>query len=91
MRRVDVDLPHGSQTFVGVEAGRDFSRLYAAAGGRDLARRDDHRYWLLLDALAFAPDAEKVAEPWRDLGRTDLTPELLQERLELYLESVLSG
>jgi aminoglycoside phosphotransferase (APT) family kinase protein len=90
---VDLDVAHCATALAllhGVEAGRDFSRLYAAAGGRDLAGRDDHRHWLLLDALAFAPDAEKVAEPWRDLGRADLTPGLLQERLELYLETVLA-
>ncbi|WP_328334727.1 phosphotransferase [Kribbella sp. NBC_00382] len=89
----DLDVAHCSTALAllhGPDAGREFRNLYVAAGGRELAKRDDHRYWLLLDALAFAPDAEKVAAPWRDLGRTDLTPELLQERLELYLESVLS-
>ncbi|GAA3591377.1 phosphotransferase family protein [Kribbella ginsengisoli] len=89
----DLDVAHCSTALAllhGVEAGREFSSLYAAAGGRDLARADDHRYWLLLDALAFAPDAEKVAEPWRDLGRIDLTPEFLQDRLELYLASILA-
>jgi aminoglycoside phosphotransferase (APT) family kinase protein len=89
----NLDVAHCSTALAllhGVEAGREFSSMYAATGGRDLATGDDHRYWLLLDALAFAPDAEKVAGPWRDLGRSDLTAELLQERLELYLEAVLS-
>jgi hypothetical protein len=31
----------------------------------------------------------KVAVPWRELGRTGLTPELLQDRLEVYLEALL--
>jgi hypothetical protein len=42
-------------------------------------------YWRLLDALAYSPDAEKLAVPWRELGRTDLTPELLGERLTAYV------
>jgi aminoglycoside phosphotransferase (APT) family kinase protein len=86
----DLDVAHCSTTLAllhGPEAGSAFSTLYAAAGGRELA---DHRYWRLLDALAFAPDAEKVAVPWRELGRTDLTPDILQERLERYLKLILS-
>ncbi|MFJ1731617.1 hypothetical protein [Streptomyces sp. NPDC088254] len=37
------------------------------------------------DASAYAPDAAKPAGPWRDLGRTDLIPELLGARLEEYV------
>src|SRR3954464_13227201 len=39
---------------------------------------EGRQYWFLLDASAYAPHARKVAEPWRGLGRTDLTPQLLQ-------------
>ncbi|MEV8373610.1 phosphotransferase [Kribbella sp. NPDC056861] len=86
----DLDVAHCSTALAllhGPDAGAAFSTLYANAGGRELA---DDRYWRLLDALAFAPDAEKVAVPWRELGRTDLTPDILQERLERYLELILS-
>jgi aminoglycoside phosphotransferase (APT) family kinase protein len=88
----DLDVAHCSTALAllhGVDAGSNFSSLYAAAGGRPLADPDAHRYWRLLDALAFAPDAAKLAGPWRELGRTDLTPDLLQDRLELYLQLVL--
>ncbi|TCM37867.1 phosphotransferase family protein [Kribbella sp. VKM Ac-2568] len=87
----DLDVAHCSTALAllhGPEYGLRFPELYSAAGGR-LADWEDQRYWRLLDALAFAPDAEKVAVPWRDLGRTDLTPSLLQTRLEAYLEAVL--
>ena len=43
-------------------------------------------------AVASTPlkgNAEKVAVPWRDLGRTDLTPSLLTRRLEDYLLALL--
>ncbi|MFE7561461.1 hypothetical protein [Kitasatospora sp. NPDC057500] len=44
--------------------------------------------WRLLDALAFAPEAEKVAVPWREAGRTDLTPRLPAARPEDYLQAL---
>ncbi|MFF3391367.1 phosphotransferase family protein [Streptomyces sp. NPDC002669] len=88
----DLDVAHCSTALAllhGVPAGTDFAERYAEAGGRPVASGADHLYWRLLDALAHAPDAEKVATPWRELGRVDLTPELLTERLENYVECLL--
>lgn len=48
-----------------------------------------HLHWRLLDTLGYG-DAEKVAVPWRDLGRTDLTPEVLASRLEDYLDALFT-
>ncbi|WP_104818452.1 phosphotransferase family protein [Kitasatospora sp. MMS16-BH015] len=73
----------------GVPAGLSFAAHYTAAGGALAPDPADHRYWRLLDALAYAPDAEKVAVPWREVGRTDLTPELLTDRLETYPAALL--
>lgn len=61
---------------------------YIAGGGTVSDDRASHLYWRLLDALAFAPDAQKVAGPWRELGRTDLTPTVLTTRLEDYLQAL---
>jgi hypothetical protein len=61
---------------------------YVAAGGELSQDPTAHLYWRLLDALAFAPDAEKVAVPWRELGRHDLTPTVLTHRLETYLQKL---
>lgn len=59
----------------------NFAAEYTAAGGQ----LSQHQlYWHLLDAPAYAPDAEQAA-PWRDLGRADLTSEVLTRRLERYL------
>ncbi|MER5497257.1 MULTISPECIES: phosphotransferase [unclassified Streptomyces] len=88
----DLDVAHCSTALAllhGVPAGTDFAERYAEAGGRPVASGADHLYWRLLDALAHAPDAEKVATPWRELGRFDLTSELLTERLENYVEHLL--
>lgn len=87
----DLDVAHCSTALAllhGVSLGMTFADRYAAAGGY-LAERDAaHLYWRVIDALAFAPDAEKVAVPWRELGRTDLTPDLLSSRLEDYLRAL---
>ncbi|MFJ6774254.1 phosphotransferase family protein [Kitasatospora sp. NPDC091257] len=87
----DLDVAHCATALAllhGPGAGLAFADRYTAAGGRDLAEGRAHLYWRLLDALAFAPDAQKVAEPWRELGRTDLTPAVLTGRLEDYLQGL---
>ncbi|MFJ8162746.1 phosphotransferase family protein [Streptomyces sp. NPDC096136] len=87
----DLDVAHCSTSLAllhGVPAGMGFADRYTAAGGTLAEDPADHLYWRLLDALAFAPDAEKVAVPWRALGRTDLTPRLMADRLEGYLDAL---
>ncbi|MBW5485899.1 phosphotransferase family protein [Streptomyces bambusae] len=87
----DLDVAHCSTALAllyGVPEGLAFADAYRAAGGELAERPEDHLYWRLLDALAFAPDAEKVAVPWRELGRTDLTAEVLAGRLEDYIAAV---
>ncbi|GAA1895841.1 phosphotransferase family protein [Asanoa iriomotensis] len=85
----DLDVAHcatATALLHGAEAGLRFADHYRAAGGQ--ATGDP--YWRLIDALAFAPDAEKVAGPWRELGRTDLTPKRLTRRLTDYVAAVVS-
>ncbi|MBC9726076.1 alpha/beta fold hydrolase [Streptomyces sp. TRM68367] len=98
---LDVALPHclkgvggtPSSTALallhGPEYGLGFRTRYEAHGGRRLSDGPDHLYWRLLDALAYVPDAAKLAGPWRELGRTDLTPEVLGGRLEAYVGGLL--
>ncbi|MFD8420341.1 alpha/beta fold hydrolase [Streptomyces sp. NPDC059466] len=88
----DLDVAHCSTALAllhGPAHGLDFRERYKAHGGRDLADDPDHLYWRLLDALHYCPDAAKLAGPWRDLGRNDLTPEVLGERLEAYVDGLL--
>ncbi|MDX2650323.1 phosphotransferase [Streptomyces sp. PA03-1a] len=89
----DLDVAHCATALAllhGPVAGLRFADLYTAAGGRLADSPGAHLYWRLLDALAFAPDAEKVAVPWRELGRTDLTPATLATRLETYVAALLA-
>ncbi|MFJ6720585.1 MULTISPECIES: phosphotransferase family protein [unclassified Streptomyces] len=87
----DLDVAHCSTALAllhGVPAGMRFADRYVAAGGTLDEEPTAHLHWRLLDALAFAPDAEKVAVPWRELGRVDLTTEALTRRLEDYLQAL---
>ncbi|MEU0393997.1 aminoglycoside phosphotransferase family protein [Streptomyces sp. NPDC006208] len=89
----DLDVAHCSTALAllhGARAGMDFADRYVAAGGTLTADPAAHLYWRVLDALAFAPDAEKVAVPWRELGRADLAPSLLTARLEEYLHGLVA-
>lgn len=89
----DLDVAHCSTALAllhGVPAGMSFADRYVAAGGTLAEDGAAHLYWRLLDALGFAPDAEKVAVPWRELGREDLTAGVLTQRLEGYIESLFT-
>jgi pimeloyl-ACP methyl ester carboxylesterase len=88
----DLDVAHCSTALAllhGPEHGLAFRQRYEAHGGQRLADGPDHLYWRLLDALAYCPDAAKLAGPWRELGRTELTPEVLSGRLESYVRELL--
>ncbi|MCT2541293.1 MULTISPECIES: alpha/beta fold hydrolase [Streptomyces] len=88
----DLDVAHCSTALAllhGPAYGLDFRDRYEAQGGHGLATGPDHLYWRLLDALHYCPDAAKLAGPWRELGRDDLTPEVLGERLETYVAGLL--
>jgi len=88
----DLDVAHCSTALAllyGEAYGLGFRERYEAHGGHRLADGESHLYWRLLDALAYSPDAEKVAVPWRELGRTDLTPEVLGGRLGAYVAGLL--
>ncbi|MFJ5971755.1 alpha/beta fold hydrolase [Streptomyces sp. NPDC093060] len=88
----DLDVAHCSTALAllhGPAYGLAFRDRYEERGGAGLADGPDHLYWRLLDALAYSPDARKLAGPWRELGRTDLTPEVLGGRLEAYVRGLL--
>ncbi|MCX4710288.1 phosphotransferase family protein [Streptomyces griseus] len=87
----DLDVAHCSTALAllhGVPAGMRFADRYVDAGGTLAGDSGDHLYWRLLDALGFAPDGEKVAVPWREVGRVDLTADVLAQRLEGYVQAL---
>ncbi|NKI41388.1 phosphotransferase family protein [Streptomyces physcomitrii] len=87
----ELDLAHCSTNLAllyGAPAGLGFTRHYLDAGGRLTGDPRARLYWHLLDALAFAPYAEQVAAPWRELGRADLTEERMARRLEEWVAAL---
>ncbi|MFF1484014.1 alpha/beta fold hydrolase [Streptomyces sp. NPDC058319] len=88
----DLDVAHCATALAllhGPGHGLAFADRYEAHGGRRLARGRDQLYWRLLDALHYAPGTDRLAGPWRELGRTDLTPAVLGDRLEAYVAGLL--
>lgn len=88
----DLDVAHCSTALAllhGAPEGMAFADRYTAAGGTLDPDPAAHLHWRLLDTLGYG-DAEKVAVPWRHLGRTDLTPGLLTRRLEAYLDALFT-
>jgi aminoglycoside phosphotransferase (APT) family kinase protein len=87
----DLDVAHCSTALAllhGPELAMGFAERYVSAGGRLAEDPREHLYWRLLDALGYAPDGEKVAVPWRELGREDLTAAVLTGRLEAYIQGL---
>ncbi|QNP73090.1 hypothetical protein IAG44_29100 [Streptomyces roseirectus] len=89
----DLDVAHCSTALAllhGPEAGLAFRARYEAQGGHGLATGEAHLYWRLLDALPYAADATKLARPWHESGRTDLTPALLNTRMTAYVRALMT-
>lgn len=70
----------------GQPAADDFLTAYEAAAGM----RVPHLHvWDLLGATAAMPDPERWLPGFHELGRTDLTPELVRERLSSFADDAL--
>jgi hypothetical protein len=54
----------------GARLGALFADHYVAEGGILADDPAAHLYWRMLDALAYAPDTDKVAEPGANWGGT---------------------
>ena len=70
----------------GVPAADTFLHAYEALAG---AAFTYHPYWDLLALMECLPGPPGLYPPWAEFGIRHLTPELLRERADDYLESVL--
>jgi aminoglycoside phosphotransferase (APT) family kinase protein len=89
----ELDLAHCCTALAllrGRTAGERMRAAYGAAGGRLSTEPTERAYWELIDAVGYLPDPEKVARPWRDSGRPDLSTELARERLEDHVADILA-
>lgn len=71
----------------GVEAADRFLQAYQSVAG---AVFDYHPYWDLMVTIEVLPGPPTVYRPWLDFGMTGLTDELIRERIDAYLASVLA-
>jgi aminoglycoside phosphotransferase (APT) family kinase protein len=90
----DLDVAHCCTSLALLEGPQAAARMraaYRAAGGELAGDGAERRYWELLDALGFLPDPEKVALPWRESGRPDITDALARERFEAYVAGLVAA
>lgn len=72
----------------GAETANRFASIYHDLGDGP-ERAGDQRYWDVMDVVGYLPDACKVVQPWRDMGR-EIPHELARARLEEHLVSVMN-
>jgi aminoglycoside phosphotransferase (APT) family kinase protein len=72
---------------LGPAAPDDFLAAYEGAAGRPFP---DLAFWDLLGATIAMPDPERWLPGYHDLGRRDVTPELMQTRLRAFIADALS-
>jgi aminoglycoside phosphotransferase (APT) family kinase protein len=71
----------------GVEAADRFLQAYQSVAG---AAFEYHPFWDLIVTIEVLPESPTVYRPWLDFGMTGLTDELMRERVDAYLASVLA-
>lgn len=71
----------------GVAEADQFLQAYQSLAG---AAFDYHPFWDLMVTIEVLPESPTVYRPWLDFGMTGLTDELMRERVDAYLASVLA-
>jgi aminoglycoside phosphotransferase (APT) family kinase protein len=89
----DLDVAHCCTALAllhGSTAADAMRAAYRVAGGSLVVDPAERAYWELLDAVGYLPDPEKVARPWRESGRPDLSAAVGRERLEAYVAGIVA-
>ncbi|MFI6283451.1 phosphotransferase family protein [Streptomyces sp. NPDC051018] len=90
----DLDVAHCSTNLAllhGPAWGPRFAEAYEEAGGVPAADAGERLYWRVRDALAFSEDVRLVSRPWREAGRTELTTQAVEERLDAYVTGLMDA
>ncbi|GAA2610883.1 phosphotransferase family protein [Streptomyces lienomycini] len=88
----DLDVAHCSAVLAqlhGPAWGLRFPEAYEEAGGVLAAATSERLYWLVRDGLASSEEVHAVSRPWRAVGRTDLTPQAVEARLDAYVTALM--
>ena len=90
----DLDVAHCATNLAllhGPAWGLRFAEAYEEAGGVLAAAASERLYWRVRDAPAFSEGVRLVAQPLREAGRTELTTRAVEERLEVYVTSLMDA
>ncbi|MEE1791099.1 aminoglycoside phosphotransferase family protein [Streptomyces sp. BE308] len=90
----DLDVAHCSTNLAllhGPAWGLRFAEAYEDAGGVLAATASERLYWQVRDGLACSEEVRRVARPWREAGRTELTTRAVEERLDAYITALMDG
>lgn len=90
----DLDVAHCSTNLAllhGPAWGVRFTEVYQEVGGMLAAAADERLYWQVREPLAFSEEVQSVAQPWREVGRTELTTRAVEERLDAYVTSLMDA
>ena len=68
-----------------------FADEYARAGGVLAVDAGERLYWQVRDALACSEEVQRVAQPWREAGRPELTTRAVEERLDAYVRALMQA
>lgn len=90
----DLDVAHCETNLAmlhGPSAAHRFRTAYLSgtATAGQIAR--DGAYWQVMDIVGYLPTPRKVAGPWREKGRADVTDTIAEQRLERWLREVMDG
>ncbi|WP_349307191.1 aminoglycoside phosphotransferase family protein [Rhodococcus sp. IEGM 1381] len=90
----DLDVAHCSTNLAllhGPQWGPRFAFAYEEAGGVLSQNGRTRQYWRVRDALACSEEVQLWAAPWREAGRTDLTPRVVEDRLDAYISMLMDA
>jgi aminoglycoside phosphotransferase (APT) family kinase protein len=90
----DLDVAHCSTNLAllhGPAWGPRFAQAYEAAGGVLAADASERLRWRVRDALACSEEVQSVAQPWREAGRTDLSTQAVEARLDAYVTALMDA
>ncbi|MCZ4517977.1 aminoglycoside phosphotransferase family protein [Rhodococcus ruber] len=90
----DLDVAHCSTNLAllhGPQWGPQFASAYEDAGGVLSESTRSRQYWRVRDALACSEEVQLWAAPWREAGRTDLTPGVVEDRLDAYISMLMDA
>lgn len=90
----DLDVAHCCTNLAllhGPTWGLRFVHAYQEAGGLLAATSADRLYWLVRDGLAASEEAQQISQAWRSAGRTDLTTQTVEQRLDYYLTTLMTA